>query len=129
MKHSKTRRETRGRRQRRLVDNGGDTGRDLRRDDKREERHRHTGETKTPAAAYRGQTAAHVAIGDGEAGLVDGLLEDQVDDALQPLLCVDGQVGHLLHQLVEHLGGELVEDAPHLPAQLLAGWGGQGETC
>lgn len=30
---------------------------------------------------YRGEAAAHVSVGHREAGLVDGLLEDQVDDA------------------------------------------------
>jgi len=90
----------------------------------------------TIARRYRGEAAAHVAVGDGEAGLVDGLLEHQVDDALQPLLRVDGQVRHLLHQLVEHLGRQLVEDAAHLPEQILeedattrrGGWGGESPT-
>lgn len=68
---------------------------------------------------YRGEAAAHVAVGHGEAGLVDGLLKDQVDDAFQPLLCVNGQVRHLLHQLVELLRRQLVQDAADLPEELL----------
>lgn len=69
--------------------------------------------------AYRGEASAHVSIGHGEAGLIDGLLKDQVDDAFEPLLCVDGQVRHLLHQLVELLRRQLVQDAAHLPEELL----------
>ena len=68
---------------------------------------------------YRRQAAAHVGVGHGEAGLVDGLLEDEVDDALEALLRVDGQLAHLLHQLVEHLRGQLVQDAAHLTEEVL----------
>lgn len=80
--------------------------------------------TNTPTSLlsllpHRGQAAAHVPVGHGEAGLVDGLLEDQVDDPFEPLLCVDGQVGHLLHQLVEFLRRQLVQDATYLPEELL----------
>lgn len=78
---------------------------------------------RTRWPAYRGEAAAHVSIGDGEAGLVDGLLKDQVDDPFEPLFCVDGQVRHLLHQLVEFLRRQLVQDAAYLPEQLLKGIG------
>lgn len=69
--------------------------------------------------AYRGEAAAHVSISHGEAGLIDGLLEDQVNDAFESLLCVDGQVCYLLHQLVELLRRQLVQDAPYFPEELL----------
>lgn len=69
--------------------------------------------------SYRHQAAAHVGVRHREAGLVDGLLKDQVDDSLQPLLRVHRQVCHLLHELVEHLGRQLVQDASYLPEQLL----------
>lgn len=72
-----------------------------------------------PSSSYRHQAPAHVGVGHGEAGLVDGLLKDQVDDSLQPLLRVHRQVCHLLHQLVEHLGRQLVQDASYLAEQLL----------
>lgn len=78
-------------------------------------------------ATYRGEAAAHVGVRHREAGLVDGLLEDQVDDALQPLLRVDGQVRHLLHQLVELLRRQLVEDAADLPEELLRTSRGEDE--
>ena len=71
--------------------------------------------------AYRGEAAAHVSISHREAGLIDGLLKDQVDDPFEPLLCVDGQICHLLHQLVELLRRQLVQDASYLPEELL--WG------
>lgn len=70
---------------------------------------------------YRGKAATHVSIGHGEAGLVDGLLKYQVDDAFEPLFCVDGQVRHLLHQLVELLRRQLVQDAAYLLEKLLRG--------
>lgn len=70
---------------------------------------------------YRGEAAAHVSVGHGEAGLVDGLLEDQIDDPFEPLFCIDGQVRHLLHQLVELLRSQLVQDAAYLPEELLRG--------
>lgn len=70
-------------------------------------------------AAYRGQAAAHVSIGHGEVRLVDGLLKDQVNDAFEPLFCVDGQVRYLLHQLVKLLRSQLVQDAAHLSEKLL----------
>lgn len=54
------------------------------------------------------QAAAHVGVGDGEVGLRDGLLEDEVDDSLQTLLGVDGELGHLLHQRLEHLRRQFV---------------------
>ena len=69
--------------------------------------------------AYCGEAAAHVAVGNWEAGLIDGLLEDEVDDALETLLCVDGELRHLLHQLVEHLRRQLVQDAAHLTEEVL----------
>lgn len=71
------------------------------------------------AGSYRYEAPAHVGIGHREAGFVDGLLEDQVDDAFQPLFCIYRQVRHLLHQLVEHLGCQLVQDASYLAEQLL----------
>lgn len=73
------------------------------------------------ATTYRGKTAAHVPIGHREAGLIYGLLKDQVNDPFEPLLSVDGQVRHLLHQLVELLRCELVQDAADLPEELLIG--------
>lgn len=75
--------------------------------------------------AHRDEAAAHVSVGHREAGLVDGLLKDQVDDAFESLLGVDGQVRHLLHQLAELLRRQLVQDAAHLPEELLTGSGSQ----
>lgn len=75
----------------------------------------------TRRPAYRGEAAAHVSVGHGEARLVDGLLKDQVDDPFEPLLSVDGQVRHLLHQLVELLRRQLVQDAAYFPEELLRG--------
>lgn len=72
-------------------------------------------------APYRGEAATHVSISHREAGLIDGLLKDEIDDAFQPLLRVDGQVRHLLHQLVELLRRQLVQDASHLPEEVLRG--------
>ncbi len=65
------------------------------------------------------QAAAHVGVGDGEVGLRDSLLEDEVDDSLQTLLGVDGELGHLLHQWLEHLRRQFVQHAPHAFEQLL----------
>lgn len=70
-------------------------------------------------AAYRGEAAAHVSVGHGEVGLVNGLLKDQVNDAFEPFLRVDGQVCHLLHQLVKLLRSQLVQDATDLSEELL----------
>lgn len=70
---------------------------------------------------HRGEAAAHVSIGHREARLVDGLLKHQVNDSFEPLLCVDGQVRHLLHQLVELLRRQLVQDAANFPEELLRG--------
>lgn len=75
--------------------------------------------SRAAGGSYRHQAAAHVGVRHREAGLVDGLLEDQVDDSLQPLLRVHRQVCHLLHELVEHLGRQLVQDASYLAEQLL----------
>lgn len=69
--------------------------------------------------AYRGEAAAHVPVGHREVGLIDGLLKDQVNDAFEPLFCVDGQVCNLLHQLVKLLRGQLVQDATDLSEELL----------
>lgn len=69
--------------------------------------------------SYRGEAAAHVSVGHREAGLIDGLFEDEVDDTFEPLLCVDSQIRHLLHQLVELLRRQLVQDAADLPEELL----------
>lgn len=68
---------------------------------------------------HRGQTAAHVAIGHREAGFIDGFLKDQVYDPFEPLLCVDGEIGHLLHQLIEHLWRQFVEDTAYFFEKLL----------
>lgn len=72
---------------------------------------------------HRGEAAAHVSIGHREARLVNGLLKHQVNDTFEPLLCVDGQVRHLLHQLVELLRRQLVQDAANFPEELLRGIG------
>lgn len=69
--------------------------------------------------AYRGKAAAHVSVGHREVGLIDGLLEDQVNDAFEPFFCVDGQVCNLPHQLVKLLRGQLVQDATDLSEELL----------
>lgn len=76
-------------------------------------------DNKSQPPAYRGEAAAHVSVGHREVGLVDGLLKDQVDDAFEPFFCVDGQVCNLLHQLVELLRGQLVQDATDLSEELL----------
>lgn len=68
---------------------------------------------------YRGKAATHVSISHREAGLVDGLFEHQVDDPFEPLLRVDGEIRHLLHQLVELLRRQLVQDASYLSKELL----------
>jgi len=65
------------------------------------------------------EAAAQVGVGHREVGLGDGLLEGEVDDALQPLLGVDGELRHLLHELLELLRGQLVEDAADALEQLL----------
>ena len=69
--------------------------------------------------SYRYKTSAHVGIRHREAGFIDSLLEDQVDDSFQPLFCIYRQVCHLLHELIEHLGRQLVQDASYLAEQLL----------
>lgn len=69
--------------------------------------------------SYCRQAVAHVGIGYRETGLVDGLLKHQVDDSFKPLLRVYGEVRHLLHQLREHLGRQFIQDAAHLPEQIL----------
>lgn len=68
---------------------------------------------------YRSQAATHVGVGHREAGLIYGLLKHKVNDSLQPLLCVDREIRHLLHQLIEHLGRELVQNATNFSEQLL----------
>ena len=73
--------------------------------------------TKRPA--YRGEAAAHAPVGHREAGLVDGLFKHQVNDSFEPLLSVDGQVRHLLHELVELLRRQLVQDTTDLLEQVL----------
>ena len=62
---------------------------------------------------------AHVSVGNREVWLRDGFLEDKVNDTLESLLRVDGQLHHLLHQLLEHLGCQLVEDAADAAKQFL----------
>lgn len=62
---------------------------------------------------------AHVAVGYGETGLIDGFLKHQIDDSFKPLLRVYGEVRHLLHQLCKHLGRQFIQDAAHLPEKLL----------
>ena len=69
--------------------------------------------------SYRYKASAHVGVRHREARFIDSLLEDQVDDSFQSLFCVYRQVCHLLHELVEHLGRQLVQDAPYLAEQLL----------
>lgn len=69
---------------------------------------------------YPCKAAAHVGIGDREAGLQDGLLKDQVNGSLQPVLCVYGQLLHLLHQVLELLRGQLVEDAAEILQDLVS---------
>lgn len=49
-------------------------------------------------------------MGLGQVGFRDGLLEDEIDGSLEPLLRVNGQLLHLLHQLLKVLRGQLVED-------------------
>lgn len=68
---------------------------------------------------HRGQTAAHIAIGHREAGFIDGFLKDQVYDTLEPLLRVNGEVSHLLHQLAEHLWRQFVENTTYFSEKLL----------
>lgn len=69
---------------------------------------------------YPCKAAAHVGVGHREAGLQDGLLEDQVNGSLQPLLCVYAQLLHLLHQVLKLLRGQLVEDAAEILQDLLS---------
>lgn len=68
---------------------------------------------------YRGQAATHVGIGHREAGLIDGLLKHKVNDSFKSFFCVDCEIRYLLHQLIEHLGSELVQNATNFPEQLL----------
>lgn len=68
---------------------------------------------------YRGQAATHVGVGHREAGLIDGLLKHKVNDSFKPFFCVDCEICYLLHQLIEHLGCELVQNATNFPEQLL----------
>lgn len=62
---------------------------------------------------------AHIGVCLREVGLLDSLLEHEVDDPLQALLVVDLQVLHLLHQSIKLLGCELVQDATELLVQFL----------
>ncbi len=65
------------------------------------------------------KAAAHVGISYREVGFGDGFLEDEVNDTLEPLFCVYGELRHLLHQLLEHLWRELAKDAAYTAEQLL----------
>lgn len=69
--------------------------------------------------SYRYKTSAHVGICHWKARFIDSLLEDQVNDSFQPLFGIYCQVCHLLHELIEHLGRQLVQDASYLAEQLL----------
>ena len=77
----------------------------------------------TQRPAYRGKAAAHVRVDHREAGLVDGSFKQQFNDSIEPLLRVDGQVRHLLHQLGEVLSRHLVQDTADLLEQVLRGRG------
>ena len=77
----------------------------------------------TQRPAYRGEAETHVPVGHREAGLVDGFFKHQVNDSIEPLLRVDGQVHHLLHQLFELLRCQLVQDTADLLEQVLRGIG------
>ena len=79
--------------------------------------------SSTQRPAYRGEAAAHVPVGHREAELVGGFFKHQVNDSIEPLLRVDGQVRHLLHQLVELLRRQLVQDTADLLEQVLRGIG------
>lgn len=63
---------------------------------------------------------AHACVDHGEVGLQDGFLKDEVDGSLQPLFCINGQLLHLLDQLLELLRGEFVEDTPQVLEELLS---------
>lgn len=63
---------------------------------------------------------AHVCIDHREVGFQDGLFKDEVDDSLQPLLCVNCQLLHLLYELLKLLRGEFVEDTAEMLKQLLS---------
>lgn len=65
------------------------------------------------------KAAAHVGVRDREVGFRNGFFEYEVDDPFESLLCVDGQLGDLLHELLEHLRRQFVQDAAHSPEQLL----------
>ena len=56
---------------------------------------------------------AHPSVGHAETGLVHGLLEDELHAVLHLDLRVDRQLVELLHEDVELLGAELVEDGEH----------------
>lgn len=73
----------------------------------------------TASNTHPHKATAHVGIGNREVWLGDGLLEDEVNDALEALLCVNGQLCDLLHQLLEHLWRQFVQNATHPPEQIL----------
>lgn len=65
------------------------------------------------------QFPAHQRVTVREVRLVDRLLENQIDDALQAFLVVDDEGVHLRNQRLELLRREFVEDAAHFFVQLL----------
>lgn len=69
--------------------------------------------------AYPHKAAAHVGVSNGEVGFRNGFFEDEVDDSFESLLCVDGQLRDLLHELLKHLRRQFVQDATHSLKQLL----------
>lgn len=66
------------------------------------------------------KAVAHVCIDHREVGFQDGLFKDKVDGSLQPLLCVNCQLLHLLYELLKLLRGEFVEDTTEMLKQLLS---------
>lgn len=70
-------------------------------------------------ATHPHKAAAHVGVSDREAGFGNGFFEDEVDDSFESLLSVYAQLGNLLHELLEHLRRQFVQDAAHSPEQIL----------
>ena len=70
-----------------------------------------------PSGTHHCHALAHVGVGHTEVRLIQSLLKDEVDAALEPLLCVNVEVQDLCDEGLELLGGELVQDAGHLLEQ------------
>lgn len=69
---------------------------------------------------YSNKAAAHVGISHGEVGLQNGLLKDEVNGSLQPVLRVDLQFFHLLYQSLKLLRRQFVQDTAKLLQHLVS---------